>query len=265
MPHTTKSGTRIHWQEEGAGPPLLLIMGFRYSSRLWYPALPELARHYRVIRFDNRGTGGSGAALGFGVGDMAEDAAAVMDAAGVASAHVYGVSMGGGIAMELALRHPARVRSLVLGCTMIKASKAPLWMALLPLLLLLPAGLGRRLLARSGPEAYGSAAPPEAVALDRRVVEGDAYSRRGVAAQMWAVQRYAVAQRRVAGLRVPALVLHGDEDRLVPWHCGKALAETLPHARLETLRGAGHNYFMAAGAQANRAAIGFLRRQEAGA
>jgi len=263
MPTTYSDGIPIHWQEQGQGPPLLLVMGFSYSSRLWYPAIPELARHHRVISFDDRGTGHSGSASGFGLGDMVQDALAVMDAAGVDSAHVYGVSMGGGIAIELALRQPARVRSLILGCTTIKSTRSPIWMCWVPLLLRVSHRLARRLLPGANANAYGSAAPIDKVELDRCVLQADPHSSRGVAAQLWAVMRYRVGKERVAGIAIPALVLHGDEDRLVPWNSGRELSETLPNARLETLRGAGHNYFIAAGAQANRLALGFLARQEA--
>src|SRR5262249_8398486 len=136
MPDIQRRGHRIHWQSEGSGPPLLLIMGLRYSSRLWYGAIPALSRHYRVISFDNRGTGKRGSAWRFEIADLVADAIAVMDAAGVASAHVYGVSMGGGVAMELAMRHPQRVRSLILGCTAIKTEPWPLLKRWMPLLFL---------------------------------------------------------------------------------------------------------------------------------
>src|SRR6202043_1906186 len=105
------------WEEQGDGEPLLLVMGFGLSSDAWVPMLPLLGG-FRVIRFDNRGTGGSGpCGDDFTVETMAGDATAVLDAAGVERAHVHGVSMGGMIALSLALDHPDRVGSLLLGCT----------------------------------------------------------------------------------------------------------------------------------------------------
>src|SRR6266851_2267972 len=97
----------IHYQTMGdsGAPPLLLIMGLAVSSRAW-DRLPELmAKHFRVIVFDNRGTGRSTRrGWKYRMSQLADDAAAVLDAAGVPSAHVFGISMGGMIAQELALR-----------------------------------------------------------------------------------------------------------------------------------------------------------------
>ena len=107
---------RIWWDQSGTGDPILLIMGHAYGADMWHRTAPELAASYRVIRFDNRGIGRSSDPPGpYPVQLMADDALAVLDAAGAASAHVYGVSMGGFIALQLALGHPGRVRSLTLG------------------------------------------------------------------------------------------------------------------------------------------------------
>lgn len=259
MPTIVRNGHRIHWQQEGSGPPLLLIMGVRYSSRLWYAAIPALAARYRVISYDNRGTGQSGTGWRFSVQDMADDAVAVLDAAGAVDAHVYGVSMGGGVAMELAMRHPARVRSLILGCTTIKTRKSPLARWLFALLIYLPPSVLKRIMPGSSTEqAAGSAALPDRIARERVMVDGDIYSPRGVAAQVMAVGRYAVEKSAVARIAVPTLVLHGDEDQLVACEAGREIAKVIPGARFEVLQGAGHNYFIAAGEKANRLAIDFL-------
>src|SRR5262245_20365654 len=111
-------GAKIYWDEQGSGEPILLIMGLGYPSDAWHRTRPVLAQSFRTIALDNRGVGRSAMPPGpYPIALMASDALAVLDAAGVASAHVYGVSMGGMIAQELALQHPARVRSLILGCT----------------------------------------------------------------------------------------------------------------------------------------------------
>jgi len=108
-------------------PPLLLIMGLALSARGWGRLARVLSRHFRVVVFDNRGTGRSGRArLGLRMRDLADDAAAVLDAAGIESADVFGISMGGMIAQELALRHPRRVRRLALGLCCRSSSRARL-------------------------------------------------------------------------------------------------------------------------------------------
>src|SRR6516164_521736 len=118
MPFTENQGTKIYWDEEGKGDPLLLIMGLGYPSIAWYRTRPVLAEEFRTIAFDNRGVGRSEMPPGpYPIPLMASDAAAVLDAAGVDSAHIFGISMGGMIAQEFALLYPKRVRSLILGCT----------------------------------------------------------------------------------------------------------------------------------------------------
>jgi pimeloyl-ACP methyl ester carboxylesterase len=125
MPVTDNDGVRLHWDEEGEGPPVLLVMGHRFSSAMWYPVIPALARRHRVIWFDNRGTGQSDAPRTATFNDHVLDAVAVLDAAGVARADAYGVSMGGGVVLELAMTRPDRVRSMVLGATCIFSSDKP--------------------------------------------------------------------------------------------------------------------------------------------
>ena len=104
MPITTATdGTRIHYELHGAGDPVLLIMGLGSNAYGWWRTIPWLAERFRVIAFDNRGTGRSDAPDGaYAIGQMADDAAAVLDAAGHATAHVVGASLGGMIAQRFA-------------------------------------------------------------------------------------------------------------------------------------------------------------------
>ncbi len=104
MPFADNQGTRIYWDEQGTGAPILLIMGLGYPSAMWHRARPALSASYRTIALDNRGAGQSDVPPGpYSIALMASDAAAVLDAAGVPSANVFGVSMGGMIAQEFAL------------------------------------------------------------------------------------------------------------------------------------------------------------------
>src|ERR1700732_1365244 len=118
MPFVENQDAKIYWDEQGPGAPLLLIEGMSYPSYMAHRPRPILARTYRTIALDNRGVGQSDVPPGvYSIELMASDAAAVLDAAGGQSAHVFGVSMGGMIAQEFALQYPKRVRSLILGCT----------------------------------------------------------------------------------------------------------------------------------------------------
>src|SRR3954470_14008667 len=145
MPLVERGGHRLHYETVGdlAKPPVLLIMGLALSSRAWDRLPTLLSRDFRVLIFDNRGTGRSGrVGFAYRMSDLADDAATVMDAVGCPVAHVFGISMGGMVAQELAIRHPARVRSLALGCTFAswRKSTSPPFRTKLDLLLL---NLGR--------------------------------------------------------------------------------------------------------------------------
>lgn len=258
-----RGGVRLAWTEEGSGVPILLIMGHRYSSGMWYPLKEAMGGRYHLISFDNRGTGQSDAPRRTSVSEMAADALAVLDAAGVETAHVYGVSMGGGIALEFGLRYPERVRSLILGCTMAKTAdikRKPDWL----IRLLYHAMPVLKILAKPKfKNGYGDAAPDDRIARDMAVLKTDPFVLHGVIAQGLAVSAYSVNPDEVRALKLPTLVLHGTQDLLVPYEAGKALAEMIPGARLVTFQDIGHNYFIGAGEQANAETEAFIAEVEA--
>src|SRR5262245_25770336 len=121
MPNTTApDGTRIHYERYGRkhNPPLLLLQGLGADARGWFLQTAALARHFNCIVVDNRGVGRSDKPRGpYSLEEMAEDAIAVLDHAGIETAHVMGASMGGVIAQVLGVEYRERVRSLVLSCT----------------------------------------------------------------------------------------------------------------------------------------------------
>ena len=253
-------GARIHWQEQGSGTPVLLVMGHRYSSAMWYPLIPALAEHHRVIWFDNRGTGGSDTTPKVTVQDFAGDALAVMDAAGVARAHIFGVSMGGVIVQETAIEQPGRVISLIVGCSGVLSADKPRAPAIVRLLYYLPPWALQVLLRprRRGDHGYGSAAPADAVAKDQAMLAKDVSTTRGVLAQAKAMAGYQTTKEAVAALTMPSLVLHGDEDATVPFVWGEELAQILPNSRFVKISGAGHNFIVADTPTTTKAVLEFL-------
>ncbi|MGA7050964.1 MAG: alpha/beta fold hydrolase [Mycobacterium sp.] len=238
MPFATNNGVRIHWQRQGEGTPLLLIMGHRFSGEMWWPVLPAVTPRHRVVWFDNRGTGESDSPATASVAEMVGDALAVMDSAGVDRAHVFGVSMGGGIAQQLTLTAPDRVTSLILGCTAIKTEVAKAPKTREAILLWLPKALYRPL---AGKALYGTKAPADAVAKDVAVLKKDKFTPRGVAAQSAGVAEFTMIVGDAARINVPTLVQHGTADPVVPFIAGKQIAQTIPGARLSAIADAGYN------------------------
>jgi len=118
VPRVRVNGVPLHYERGGDGEPLLLITGFTISSAVFEPVLELYGGRFDCITYDNRGSGRSGAPLKpTSMAELAADAAGLLGAIGVESAHVCGLSMGGMIAQELAIRFPERVRGLVLGGT----------------------------------------------------------------------------------------------------------------------------------------------------
>lgn len=262
MPFAENHGVRLHWEEARSGTPILLVMGHRYSSKMWYPAIPALAAEHRVIWFDNRGTGESATTPKVTLPQMAGDALVVMDAAGVEQAHIYGVSMGGAIVQEMALQQPGRVLSLIVGCSGALTADKPRMPAFMRLLYYLPPPVLKLLMSgRGGEQGYGSAATPEAITADQAVLARDKFTVKGVVAA--AIAAYSTTREALAGLTRPALVLHGDEDGLVPFKWGEELAQILPRSRFVRIAGTGHNYLVAAPDTANGVVLDFIREVDA--
>ncbi len=263
MPVVNRGEAQIWWESEGAGQPLLLIMGLGYSADMWHRLLPELTPRYRTIRFDNRGVGRTGVPTGpYPIELMAADALAVLDAAGEASAHVLGVSMGGFIAQELALQAPERVRSLILGCTgtggaeFVPAEPAAMEMAVAR--------------ASLSPEEAAEVAIPFVYAKDtpRSVIDDDFAVRlalptspEGYTNQLLGVQSWTGGAERLAAITAPTLVLQGDEDRLVNPANAEVLAASIPGARVEIITGASHVFFSDQPVVAAKAILSFLDEQ----
>ena len=259
---TTRDGVRLHWEEEGSGTPVLLCMGASYSGAMWYPAVESLSQKHRVIWWDNRGTGQSEASKVASIQDMATDALTVLEAAGESSAHVYGVSLGGVVVEQIAVQAPEKVRSLIVGCSGILSPdkpRAPKWLTWLALHL--PKGVVAKLTGRGG--GYGTACTPERAARDLAQLAKENPSKVAIKQQQDALRAYAVTKEQIAALTMPALVLHGTEDKLVPHKWGVELSETLPDARLVTFEGAAHNYLVAIGEPANTPVLDFLAEVDA--
>jgi 3-oxoadipate enol-lactonase len=251
--HMSRSGTagvngqELYFEVHGEGPPLILVMGIGYDSGLWSLAqVPALSKKFRVITFDNRDAGRSSKARGdYTIADMADDVAGLMDSLDVPRAHVLGLSMGGMIAQEVALRHPKRVDRLVLtGCGAAPARVAfdPIrtwdWIkthdttgetfACAQFTWLFSAAFRRNREAVAQTVAMLSSNP--------HPVGPEAYHR-----QAQAYLRYD-ALDRLGAIQAPTLVIAGEQDLLTPpWVC-QEVADRIPGARFEVIEGDGASH-----------------------
>lgn len=234
------------WVEQaGTGDAVLCIAGLGYASWCWAGVRQALAPRYRMVTFDNRGTGRSDKPDGpYSIPMMADDAARVLDECGIARAHVIGHSMGGYIAQTLALNHARRVRSLVLVGTSPGGPDT------------LPVPQETRLAwqnaAHLSPQDYARATMPHSFApgwTEKHPQRFEELLRSRLEyptpAANWRAQFDACVEfieRGVAveKIRVPALVIHGRADGVVPHDNGAAIARRLPGARLVSLEGIGH-------------------------
>lgn len=247
--------TPPHQSDVPADDPqtILLLMGLGANGRAWAPMVRRLLRAgFDVLTLDNRGCGRSATRLRpWTTSMMAEDAVAVLDAAGVERAHILGASLGGMIAQELALRHPERVRTLILACTtggfpridlispgglvdlfqMGARSRLPGTDTDTAIRQLLPMGCS--------PEFAESCRPGDEAWETTRSMLEDPMPALGFGQQMMAATRHSTWSR-LDQLTMPVLIQHATGDRIIPVAAARELARRIPGAELKVTAGAGH-------------------------
>ncbi len=263
---TTQDGTRIHYAVTGprSGPPVLLIQGLGADKHGWDMQRLALAGTHRAVAFDNRGSGRSDKPNGaYSLEQMAADAVAVMDAAGLETAHVVGASMGGAISQLLVLGWPERVRSLTLTCTSCRNHE---W---------------RRELLASWAEIARQRGMAAMTGTAARWVIGPRSFRRlmpaigwlgplayGRPAHAFASQVQAIlavddtVSEQLGGIEVPTMVIVGNQDILTPRGDSEELAELIPTAELVVISGAAHGLMIEHASTYNRILLDFLDRAE---
>src|SRR5580698_1941656 len=263
MPFVENQGAKIYWDEEGSGEPLLLIMGLSYPSYMWHRIRPVLAQTYRTIALDNRGVGQSDVPPGvYSIALMASDAAAVLDAADVQSAHVFGVSMGGMIAQEFALQYPKRVRSLILGCTAAGGPHvvrpAPEVLQILTRQAMTPEESKEAMI----PFIYDPSTPRERIDEDMAIRLKWYPTPQGYMGQLQGILQWE-AYSRIAQITAPTLIIHGETDQLIPVANAPLIAERIPGAKLEVIPRASHIFETDQSGVAIRLITEFLAAQQA--
>jgi len=248
MPYALVDDVEIYWESHSEGDPLLIISGVSGGTWSYEESIAAWSPHFRVLVFDNMGAGlSSKPDHPYTIAQMADHAAAVLDGADAERSYIVGLSMGGMIAQELALRHPARVCGLVLGCTHCGGSER----------------------VPPAPEVIQRFAdnkglsPEEIVDKNLRLLVTPEFLQSGSESLQrykerqlkapwqpdYALQRQLEAIRgfdtsdRLAQIKTPTLILTADHDLLVPPENGRILANRIPDAQLEEFTG-GHLIYL---------------------
>jgi len=241
------NGQELYYEVHGAGPPLVLVMGIGYDASLWTLAqVPALSTQFQVILVDNRDAGRSSKAIHpYRIADMADDLAGLLDALEIPRCHLLGLSMGGMIAQEFALRHEHRLDRLVLAGT----GAAPARAAVDPIQIwswvkandatgdvfggLQFASLFSTTFLRNHQAVQDTA---ELLASNPYPMSPDAYGRQAAAYKQFD------ALDRLASITAPTLVVVGEQDLLTPPWIVREVADAIPGARFEVIRGDGSSH-----------------------
>jgi 3-oxoadipate enol-lactonase len=243
------NGQQIYYEIHGEGEPLIMIMGIGYDATLWgLYQVPAFSSRFQVIVFDNRDVGRSSKATApYTIADMADDVAGLMDGLGIERAHVLGISMGGMIAQEFALRHPKRLNKLILTGTgaatgrarfdpimvwsfvkqhdeqgLIFAAQQFIWLFSIDFLRNHQAVDQILAMLASNPNPVS----PEAYAR-----QADAYVKHD-------------ALDRVVTIKAPTLVITGEQDRLTPPWMGRELTDAIPGSKFHLVKGSGASHVL---------------------
>ena len=262
MAYVTANDVQLHYDTHGQGAPLLLISGLGYGGWVWQKQTPAFASHFQAITFDNRGVGQSDKPdVPYTVPLLAADALGVLDALNVEKAHVLGASLGGMVALQLALDHPARVDRLILCATTFGGPNV-----------VLPKPEVLQFMAQRSGTAEERFERGMALAFSKRFLASRAHEADFIRQEMvknrqpdaaYLRQAYAPlgfnVEHRLSQIPHPSLVIAGDQDQAIPAENAKRLANKLPHATLALLEGAGHMCFIEQAKGFNETVLDFLK------
>ncbi len=245
-------GCRLYYETHGdpAAEPLVLLEGMGGDIPGWRRNIPHLSAELFVVAHDFRGNGRSDAPdEAMTMATFVADTVALLDELGIDRAHVYGQSFGGMVAQELALAHPDRIRSLILACTHAGGRHVVRSNAKVPkdkpYLALYSPGFAEEHPDHVAEDVLVGSQTPQPPHAGRR---------------QWEAMQAFDAFERLPEIRVPTLVLHGTEDRLVSVENARVLAARIPGAELHLLEGAGHVYHSEQPDEADAAVLEFIRR-----
>lgn len=244
MPTVHHRNVTLFYAERGEGTPLIFLNGLAGDHQYWMGQLRALSNRFRCLALDNRDTGQSSySTSSYTIPDLADDVAGFMEQLSLPAAHIAGLSLGGMIAQEIALRHPARVRSLFLVGTV---ARSDAWFSAT-----LDAYSCLRRQVRDTSEFFQVLLPwlvshryfeqPERVEWLKALLAQNPHPQRieGFFRQFEAIRGHNTLDR-LAAISCPTLVAAGEDDLIAPPRYARQLAQGIPHARLEVMQGIGH-------------------------
>ena len=262
MPFVTVNGVKLNYRLHGEGKPVVLIGGLGSQISSWDDQVPLYSKRFRVLVFDNRGSGRSDKPeAGYGTEDMADDTAALMEALGIESAHVVGKSMGGMIGQWLAIKYPEKVDRLVLACS--SASRDEVGNQILR--------MGRQVAESSGMKTVWLMALYLGYTrqyIERNIdhVKGlmeslpeDPGALAGYIGQSYACEGHHTIER-LPDIKSPTLVMLGENDIIASPDSSRIMSELIPQAELEVFRGLGHGFWREAREYVDNLVLDFLSR-----
>jgi pimeloyl-ACP methyl ester carboxylesterase len=262
MPKVRVGQIELFYEEDGHGKSIVWIHGLGIDHRVWGLQMPLFTRHFRCLAFDNRDAGQSDRSPNsYTIKTMADDAVGLMDALAIDKAHIVGLSMGGAIAQELAIAHPARVQRLVLVSTYTSSDRRGA--DVLNSFALMRTRFSREEYARATSPwvfTYQDYLTPGFVDLaivrfleDPHFVPADVYVRQVEAALSH------FTEDRLSRITAPTLIVAGDDDLLTPLRFARTLHEQIPDAKLAVIRDGGHALVLTHAEEFNRVVLSFLK------
>jgi 3-oxoadipate enol-lactonase len=266
MPHLRSNGVNLYYEEHGSGEPLVLIMGFTVSSIGWRWNIPAFAQEFRTIVFDNRGVGQSDKPdEPYSMAMFADDTAGVLDGLGLDQAHIFGISMGGMIAQEFALRYPRRVKTLTLGCTHcggpdVVLPQDPDVRRVLDDITAFDVQQAALVMTKVAVTPWFLQKHLDVLLQLNQLSLQHPTPKHGMVRQMQAILGQDTYER-LPQITAPTLVVTGKEDGLVPPENSVTLARRIPNADLVILSNASHLFNIELPETTAEVVKGFLRRR----
>jgi pimeloyl-ACP methyl ester carboxylesterase len=265
MPKVKVGDINLYYEVYGHGQPLVLIMGYQFGSSAWWPVIPGLSHNYQVVIFDNRGAGQSDKPdIPYTMEMMANDLVGLLDAIDINTANIFGLSMGGMIAQNFALKHPKRVANLILGSTYTGGLHAVKWDAAADAILFDFEHAKKLTPQERFNELISVLLSQEFIKNNRDVIQDLAKKMIAQPPNPLGVMRQAQAimmhdtWARLPEIKAPTLIIHGDADRAIPVENARILASRISNAETVILPGKGHGLNIEAIPEMNRAVLSFL-------